>query len=105
VYLAWYPIKDPRSVARFHDRLATVAAPRLLGVELLVRRPVAADRLNGCGLIVANPPHTLHDELAGLLPEIAGRLGSGDRWRLWPIAADGTSRKADGPQRGKRSTA
>ena len=44
----------------------------------------APDRLNGCGLIVANPPYTLRDDLAAVLPELAHRLaeGSGARHRL-----------------------
>ena len=44
----------------------------------------APDRLNGCGLIVANPPFTLRDHLAAVLPELTQRLaeGSGARHRL-----------------------
>lgn len=99
VYLAWYPIKDPKPVARFHAALAAIGGPRLLGVELMVRRPVAADRLNGCGLIVANPPHTLSDKLERLLPEVTRRLGdgSGAHYRLALIAA------ADMPKSGHQS--
>ena len=109
VYLAWYPIKDPKPVAQFHGALAAIGGPRLLGVELMVRRPVATDRLNGCGLIVANPPHTLHDELASVLPEVTSRLGdaSGAHYRLGPIAVDGQggTRQSSRWHRGKRSTA
>jgi len=109
VYLAWYPIKDPKPVAKFHAAMAAVRGPRLLGVELMLRRPIATDRLNGCGLVVANPPHTLRDELAGVLPEITRRLGEGRgaQFRLGPIVADdgGGKQRWPGSQRGKRSTA
>jgi 23S rRNA (adenine2030-N6)-methyltransferase len=109
VYLAWYPIKDPKPVARLHAEVAAIAGARLLTVELMLRRPAAADRLNGCGLIVANPPHTLEGELAGILPELTRRLadGSGAHYRLGAVAAaapTGSSRPLRS-RRGKRRTA
>jgi 23S rRNA (adenine2030-N6)-methyltransferase len=99
VYLAWYPIKDLKPVARFHRAVAAVAAPKLLRVEVMLRRPVDPERLNGCGLLVANPPHTLRGDLAILLPEIARRLGDQGhgRFLLNPVEGD------DGE--GKRSSA
>ena len=77
VYLLWYPIKDPRPVARFHDAIAGVAREDALIVELLLRSPADKDRLNGCGLIVMNPPYTLEADLGALLPVLAERLADG----------------------------
>jgi 23S rRNA (adenine2030-N6)-methyltransferase len=109
VYLAWYPIKGPEPVARFQAALAAPGRSRLLAVELMLRRPVAPERLNGCGLIVANPPHTLAEELASLLPELVRRLGEGSAasYRIeHPGANGGGGRQAHSiPQREKRSTA
>jgi 23S rRNA (adenine2030-N6)-methyltransferase len=88
VYLAWYPIKDPKPIARFHRALGAIgAATRLLRVEVMLRRPVDLGRLNGCGLVAANPPHTLRDELARILPELTRRLSDdrGARFYLGPI--------------------
>ena len=85
VYIAWYPIKDTKPVAAFHSALGALAGPELLRLELMIRGPGSApDRLNGCGLIVANPPFTLYDHLAAVLPELTQRLaeGSGARHRL-----------------------
>lgn len=84
VYVAWYPIKDLKPIAAFHDALAAIAGPELMRVEFMIRGGNAPDRLNGCGLIVANPPYTLRDDLAAVLPELAHRLaeGSGARHRL-----------------------
>jgi 23S rRNA (adenine2030-N6)-methyltransferase len=76
VYIAWYPIKDPKPVARFHAALAALAIPRSLRVELMLERPVDPDRLNGCGLVVVNPPYTLEGDLAVLLPVLSRRLAS-----------------------------
>ncbi|HEX5957034.1 MAG TPA: 23S rRNA (adenine(2030)-N(6))-methyltransferase RlmJ [Hyphomicrobiaceae bacterium] len=81
VFLAWYPIKDPKPIAKlFRATAAAVgagAADKTLRVELMLRRPVDRDRLNGCGLIVVNPPHSLRHELAAILPELTRRLGDG----------------------------
>jgi 23S rRNA (adenine2030-N6)-methyltransferase len=84
VYLAWYPIKDPKPVATFHKALAASTSLELLRIELLIRGADAPRRLNGCGLIVANPPFTLHDSLATVLPELTQRLAesAGARYRL-----------------------
>ena len=46
-------------------------------VELMIQRPSDPERLNGCGLIVANPPYTLEGELAAVLPELSRRLAAG----------------------------
>jgi len=77
IYLLWYPIKDLRPVARFHQALAKVAPPESLAIELLIRAPDDPDRLNGCGLIVLNPPFTLEGDLGVLLPVLAKRLSDG----------------------------
>src|SRR5581483_567814 len=76
VYLAWYPIKDPKPIGRFHAALAGLALPRLLRVELMIQRPGDPDRLNGCGLIIANPPYTLEADLGAVLPDLSHRLAA-----------------------------
>ena len=106
VCIAWYPIKDPKAIAGFHGALAALGKRELLGVELMLRRPVAPERLNGCGLVVANPPHTLAEELARLLPELARRMGEGSAaHRIEPIAAKarGGGRVSPMPQRERGS--
>lgn len=94
VYIAWYPIKDLKPIAAFHGALSAIAGPELMRVELMIRGGNAPDRLNGCGLIVANPPFTLRDDLAVVLPELTHRLAesSGARHRLdrIPQASRGT---------------
>lgn len=108
VYLAWYPIKDPKPVAKLHRAAATIAGERALRVELMLRRPVDPDRLNGCGLVAINAPHTLSNDLAIILPEIARRLsddGSAHSF-IGPILGAGRPpRRSDTPYRRKRTTA
>jgi 23S rRNA (adenine2030-N6)-methyltransferase len=89
VYLAWYPIKDPKAIARFHSTLAELRETEILRVELMIRRASDPDRLNGCGLIVANPPYTLQGDLEAILPDLSRRLadGAGAGHRLDRIGA------------------
>jgi 23S rRNA (adenine2030-N6)-methyltransferase len=107
IYLLWYPIKDPAPVLRWHKALAAADGPELLLVELMIRGGSAPDRLNGCGLVVANPPFALREELAAILPELTRRLaeGGGAHHRLEQLAAHrgGGAGRPDAPHRAKRA--
>ena len=74
VVLLWYPIKTMDPVEAFH---ATPHAPKSLRLELYTRAPDTPHRLNGCGLLAVNPPHTLEEEMRTLLPFLAARLANG----------------------------
>ncbi|WP_372425349.1 23S rRNA (adenine(2030)-N(6))-methyltransferase RlmJ [Salinarimonas chemoclinalis] len=74
VYAGWYPIKDPREIDRAAALLEGIARP-VLRLELHVDDARRVDRLNGCGLLVINPPFTLEAEAGLLLPALAERLG------------------------------
>ena len=78
LYIAWYPIKDVKPIARFHAAVAglTTLSSKPLRIELMLRRPSEPDRLNGCGLVVINPPYTLEADLAAILPELTRRLAA-----------------------------
>jgi 23S rRNA (adenine2030-N6)-methyltransferase len=82
IQVLWYPIKAPAPVRAFHRSLAESGLRRLLRVELLVRRPQDPDRLNGCGMIIANPPWQLDQTLAGVLswlgPVLAQAAGAAE---------------------------
>jgi len=85
-----------------------VAQDKALRIELMLRRPADPERLNGCGLLVMNAPHTLAGDLAVILPEIARRLSDGADayFYLGPILGPSEpARRTDTPYRGKRSTA
>jgi 23S rRNA (adenine2030-N6)-methyltransferase len=76
IYLLWYPIKgrqEPDALAR---RLKRSGIARILRAELTVDATPAQAPLGGCGLIVVNPPWTLENELATMLPELVKALGS-----------------------------
>ena len=48
---------------------------KILRAELTVAPLSDPTKLNGCGLILINPPWTLENELSALLPALAGILG------------------------------
>lgn len=73
-YVLWYPIKDQRPVFAFKREMAELGLPKLLEIELLIRRPSGGEYLIGCGMIVLNPPFTLKPKLDVLLPFLADRL-------------------------------
>jgi 23S rRNA (adenine2030-N6)-methyltransferase len=77
VFIAWYPIKDVKPINRFHARLALASGARLLRVEILLQPPARADRLVGCGLVIANPPYPLEGELSAALPPLSRCLALG----------------------------
>lgn len=83
----WYPIKDPRAIEDFHRRLAALGLAKVLVAELFIRPVRRTDVLNGSGLVIVNPPYTLADKLAVLLPCLARRLEQepGGRHRLEPL--------------------
>jgi len=77
--LLWFPIKTLPPIDRFYAALSALAPStpdKVLTVELFIRPPVDPDRLNGTGLVVFNPPYTLANRLAAVLPELTRRLAS-----------------------------
>jgi 23S rRNA (adenine2030-N6)-methyltransferase len=76
IYVLWYPIKgrqEPDALAR---RLKRSGIARILRAELAIDATPAQGPLGGCGLIIVNPPWTLENELAAILPELVKALGS-----------------------------
>jgi 23S rRNA (adenine2030-N6)-methyltransferase len=70
IYALWYPIKDRRPVERLHQALAASGMRRILAAELAPYPEDTGFRLNGCGMIVINPPWKLDETLRTLLPRL-----------------------------------
>ena len=79
VYLVWYPQVSKLEAAQLPKRLEGVAPKGWLHVRLTVQEPDAQGfGLAGSGMFVINPPYTLHDELAAVLPTLVDVLGQYD---------------------------
>lgn len=90
VYALWYPVKARAPIAAFHAAIAAAGIPDVFAAELLLHRDERADRLNGCGLVVVNPPWTLEESLRDVLPFLAEALAQDEpaRWRLERLAEE-----------------
>ncbi|MCO6050902.1 23S rRNA (adenine(2030)-N(6))-methyltransferase RlmJ [Mesorhizobium sp. RP14(2022)] len=77
-YALWYPIKDRKAVARFREALKGSGIPDIIDVTIDVRAPSPEPKLDGCGMVVVNPPYTLEAELAVVLPVLRDLLAQGD---------------------------
>ncbi len=87
-YALWYPIKELERIDAFADALVATGIRSILRLELLVHALDDPLRLNGCGLIVVNPPFTLLEEAGVLLPvltPILAQSGKGDWRALWLV--------------------
>jgi 23S rRNA (adenine2030-N6)-methyltransferase len=71
IYMLWYPIKEREAADALARRLRRLGLPKLLRCEITLAAPRADIGLVGSGLIVVNPPYTLHEELRTLLPTLA----------------------------------
>ena len=78
VSAAWYPIKRLAAVRSFHADLASSGIRDIVAVELHLREPMDPSRLNGCGLIVINPPYQFEDQAQSIATAILTALGSGE---------------------------
>jgi 23S rRNA (adenine2030-N6)-methyltransferase len=76
-YCLWYPVKHRRDSDGFAARIEELTLAKTLRVELYIRSPDNSDGLNGCGLIIVNPPYTLEADLRLILPWLAGLLSQG----------------------------
>ena len=88
-YLLWYPVTERTAPDALARRLARGGMAKILRAELRVAVPRSrvqprsaleescGDRLGACAIIVVNPPWTLADELAVLLPALAATLSPG----------------------------
>jgi 23S rRNA (adenine2030-N6)-methyltransferase len=75
VLAAWYPIKGRAQVRACHDAIRQSGMTDVVAAELLLREPLDASRLNGCGLVVVNPPFRFEAEVAEILAALASSLG------------------------------
>lgn len=67
IYAIWYPIKENSRVEQFYRTLkAQINAP-ILAVELTIY-PDLPNHLNGCGLVIINPPWQFDESINEILP-------------------------------------
>jgi 23S rRNA (adenine2030-N6)-methyltransferase len=89
VFAAWYPIKHRAPVRAFHAAMQASGLRYIVAAELLLRAPLDPARLNGCGMLVVNPPFRFEEEVPPILAALLRRLGdreAGEGSMLVPLA-------------------
>jgi 23S rRNA (adenine2030-N6)-methyltransferase len=73
VLAAWYPVKHRGSVRQFFNLLSL---RDVITAELLLREPLDPSRLNGCGLVIVNPPYRFEEAARPILDALLACVGS-----------------------------
>jgi 23S rRNA (adenine2030-N6)-methyltransferase len=81
IFALWYPIKEHRSIERFQRALKLKISRPLLMTELSIYPDNAATALNGCGVIIVNPPWQLDEEIQAVLPWLWETLSPNNQGR------------------------
>ena len=81
IFMLWYPLKEPQAPQRLAQALGGLRIPKLLRAELALAPQATGERLRGSGLMIANPPWRIADELAVLQPALAAALAPDGRGR------------------------
>lgn len=77
IYAVWYPLKAGTPVERFKAQLVQAGLRKILSTELTLWPADSPFRLNGCGMLIVNPPWRLDSELRSALEPLAIRLKQG----------------------------
>ena len=75
LFALWYPIKHRAPVRAFFESLKLTPLRDVLCVEFLRRPDTDPTRLNGCGLLIVNPPYGFAREAELILQACGERLG------------------------------
>jgi 23S rRNA (adenine2030-N6)-methyltransferase len=86
VQAAWYPVKHRTPVRAFHAAVEASGVRDVVAAELWLREPTDPARLNGCGLLVVNPPWGFEAEACNMLPVLLERLGTGEPGQGWAVS-------------------
>jgi 23S rRNA (adenine2030-N6)-methyltransferase len=75
VYVVWYPVKYRAPVRNFYETIKLTKLRDVITLEFLRRPPLDPARLNGCGLLVVNPPYGFMEAAEPILQAFKTVLG------------------------------
>jgi 23S rRNA (adenine2030-N6)-methyltransferase len=76
VFAAWYPIKHRAPVRALFAAIRQAGMRDIVAAELVLREPLDPARLNGCGMLVVNPPYRFEADALPILDALLDRLGA-----------------------------
>jgi 23S rRNA (adenine2030-N6)-methyltransferase len=74
IFAVWYPIKTPREIERFHAAVKSRIQKSMLAAEFNIYPQNLPGHLNGCGMLMINPPWHIKEQLHRVLPWLLERL-------------------------------
>ncbi|EJF89844.1 23S rRNA (adenine(2030)-N(6))-methyltransferase RlmJ [Bartonella melophagi] len=74
-YALWYPVKYNKEIENFLHALHNTEIPKILHLEMRIRKKLTPTTMNGSGMILINPPYLLEEEMQKLSPFLINRLG------------------------------
>ncbi|MEO6876083.1 MAG: 23S rRNA (adenine(2030)-N(6))-methyltransferase RlmJ [Opitutaceae bacterium] len=86
VFALWYPLTERARVDAFFDGLIGLKLPPTLALELMVAGEASALKMQGCGLVIINPPWQFDREAEPMLEWLAGALEQergAQAWGRW----------------------
>ena len=83
-YAIWYPLMAKAQVQGLHRAIEATGITKILRAELSVAPLQNMPHMCGSGMLVVNPPWQLDEELAAVMPWLAGQLQqhAGGGWRV-----------------------
>jgi 23S rRNA (adenine2030-N6)-methyltransferase len=78
IFAAWYPIKHLASVRSFLADVESSSIRDIIAVELHLRAATDPSRLNGCGLLVINPPFGFESQAGPIASAVLDSLGGNE---------------------------
>lgn len=74
IYAIWYPVVDRHTIVKMTQDLANSGIRNIQRYELGIAEDSAQHGMTSSGMIVINPPWTLFDTMAALLPKLSTAL-------------------------------
>ena len=74
IYAVWYPIKNRAISLNWRRDMVALGLRKTLVAEIALFPEDNAFRLNGCGMIIVNPPWRIDETIAKSLPLLLGWL-------------------------------
>lgn len=76
VFAGWYPMKRQATVRSFYADISALGIRDIVAVELRLREITDPARLNGCGMIVANPPYEFEAQARVIAQAVLNGIGA-----------------------------
>ncbi|WP_375670191.1 23S rRNA (adenine(2030)-N(6))-methyltransferase RlmJ [Bartonella sp. PS7NMGDW] len=82
IYALWYPVKYDKEIESFLHALYQTRIPKILQLEMRIRKSSNPPTMNGSGMIIINPPYLLEEEMKKLSPFLINRLGQDENAQI-----------------------